>query len=128
MSAGPSVHLYASSRRSGSVGNGGSKAGPAIASVLRPPCTSHGDRIGSDADVGKVTGGPFGRLFSDFVADSFWQIPFKQFQTRVERNGICPRSLLSGKGVLDAGCGAGRLSFVFHALGGCLKSPVTSAS
>jgi len=70
----------------------------------------------SQPDVEQVTGEHFGRLFADFVAETFWRHPLNQFRARIERNGINV-SLLEGKDVLDAGCGAGRLAFVFKELG-----------
>lgn len=66
--------------------------------------------------VEDVTGNHYGRLFSSFSTESFWEEPVYLLRTRLERNGIDPAGF-SGLEVLDAGCGGGRYTVAWSKLG-----------
>lgn len=59
----------------------------------------------------------YGQLFKSFDHRSFWEEPVKLLSQRLERNGLEPSKIAEGKRVLDAGCGGGRYSVAWRALG-----------
>ncbi len=66
--------------------------------------------------VENVTGNHYGRLFSAFSTESFWQETVHLLKTRLDRNGIDITNIGQMK-VLDAGCGGGRYTVAWRQLG-----------
>ena len=58
----------------------------------------------------------FGQLFAQFATQDLWERPRAQLEVRLRRNGLDP-ALFRGQRVLDAGCGSGRMAFLFRLLG-----------
>ena len=58
----------------------------------------------------------YGVMWKELSTDTFWQQPYEQLLTRLERNEISPK-MFAGKRILDGGCGSGRLAFVLKKLG-----------
>lgn len=82
--------------------------------------------------VETVTGQHYGNLFRTFSAASFWEEPAALLRARLERNGI-ELTRLSEQTILDAGCGGGRYTAAWRALGarqatGVDISPINIAS
>lgn len=75
-----------------------------------------GNGVGGAASTENVTGEHYGRLFEGFSADSFWEETLRLLRIRLERNAVDLASLQS-KSLLDAGCGGGRYTAAWYALG-----------
>ena len=73
-------------------------------------------KSGELASVEAVTGEYYGILFKDFSQQSFWEEPLRLLRARLDRNGI-DTAAFRGKSLLDAGCGGGRYTVAWHALG-----------
>lgn len=58
----------------------------------------------------------YGVMWKELSTETFWQQPYDQLITRLERNDLSP-AMFEGKRVLDGGCGSGRLAFVLEKLG-----------
>lgn len=83
-------------------------------------------RLGADSDgktdvnfpngLEAATGEYYAHLFKSFSSQSYWEEPLGLLRTRLERNGVDIASL-RGKCLLDAGCGGGRYTAAWNALG-----------
>ena len=79
-----------------------------------------------------ITGQHYGNLFRAFSPASFWEEPAALLRLRLERNGV-DLARLSEQTVLDGGCGGGRYTAAWRALGakhatGVDISPINIAS
>ncbi len=72
--------------------------------------------IADQAAVEKTTGQHYGNLFRTFSAASFWEEPAQLLRARLKRNDV-EVSRLATQTVLDAGCGGGRYTAAWRALG-----------
>jgi ubiquinone/menaquinone biosynthesis C-methylase UbiE len=68
----------------------------------------------------KITGDHYGQLFHSFSPESFWKEALSLLTLRLERNGIALDDV-SGKSLVDVGCGGGRYAAAWRNLG---ASPV----
>ena len=66
--------------------------------------------------VEAVTGDHYGGLFRNFSAASFWDEALALLRTRLERNDV-DLDAVQGRSLLDAGCGGGRYTAAWRALG-----------
>jgi SAM-dependent methyltransferase len=75
-----------------------------------------GGLLADESGVRHTTSEHYGELFQAFSNGSYWEEPARLVRDRLDRNGIVLEKL-SGKALLDAGCGGGRYTVAWRLLG-----------
>ena len=70
----------------------------------------------ANSQIESITGEHYGKLFSGFSMESYFEEPTKLLKIRLTRNNVEVSEIID-KSVLDAGCGGGRYTVAWRKLG-----------